>query len=68
MFIGVGDSCHISYSVDSYSYVSLSGLITSAGEETYFFCYCLLSEVFPLPLGPLDRLFSFIVALPEPSI
>ena len=31
--IGVGVSCHISYSIVSYLYVSCSGSITSAGEE-----------------------------------
>ena len=33
MFIGVGVSCRISYSVVSYLDVSFSGLITSVGEE-----------------------------------
>ena len=33
MFIGVGVSCRISYSVASHSYVSFSRLITSVGEE-----------------------------------
>ena len=42
MFIEVGVSCHISYSVVSYSYVSFSGLITLVGEESanlYAFVY-----------------------------
>ena len=30
------------YSIVSYLYVSCSGLITSVGEENYFFCYHLL--------------------------
>ena len=33
MLIGVGVSCRISYSFDSYLYVRFSGLITSVGEE-----------------------------------
>ena len=33
MFIGVGVSCRISYSLVSYSYVSGSGLAASVGEE-----------------------------------
>ena len=33
VLIGVGVSCHISYSDVSYLYVSFSGLITSVGEE-----------------------------------
>ena len=36
MFIGVGISCHISFSV-SYLYVSFGGLITSVGEERAIF-------------------------------
>ena len=32
MLIGVGVSCHISYSIDSYSYESCSGSINSVGE------------------------------------
>ena len=36
MFIGVGVSCHISFSV-SYLYVSFRGLITSVGEERAIF-------------------------------
>ena len=61
MFIGVGVSCRILYSIVSYLYVSCSGLITSVGEErtnlsaiVYLICnyvsgFC--SERFPLPLG-----------------
>ena len=33
MLLGVGVSCHILYSIDSYSYVSCSRPITSVGEE-----------------------------------
>ena len=33
MFNRVGISCRISYSLDSYLYVSFSGLITSVGES-----------------------------------
>ena len=37
MFIEVGVSCRMSYSVDSYSYESFSGLITSVREEKVIF-------------------------------
>ena len=76
MLIGVGVSCRISYSVVSYVYVSLSGLITctSVGDERANFSsivdlqlcgFC--SEGFPLPLSAWDRLRCFHVALPGPS-
>ena len=39
MFIGVGFSCPILYSVVSYLYVSFSGLISSVGEYAELF-YC----------------------------
>ena len=53
--------------------VSCSGLITSVGEEranlSAIISLCgFCSERFPLPLGALDGLCYFIVALPEPSI
>ena len=37
MLNGVGVSCRISYSVVSYLYVSLSGLVTSVGGESAIF-------------------------------
>ena len=37
MLIGEGVSCHISYSILSYLYLSFSGLITSVGEERALF-------------------------------
>ena len=56
-------------------YVSGSGSITSVVEEranlsaiVYFKLCGFCSERFPLPLGALDELRYFIVALPEPSI
>ena len=61
--------------MDSYLYVSCSGSITSVGEEraslsaiVYFWLCGFISERFPLPLGALDGLRYFILALPEPSI
>ena len=63
------------YSIDSYLYVSCSVSINWAGEERvslsaivqlWLCCFC--SERFPLPLGALDGLRYFILALPEPSI
>ena len=33
MLFGVGVSCRISYSIDSYLYESFNGFITSVGEE-----------------------------------
>ena len=58
MYIGVGISGHISYSVVSYLYVRFGRVITLVGEERADFSaldYSLLcglsSERFPLPLG-----------------
>ena len=34
MLVGVGVSCRILYFINSYLYVSCSGLITSVGEES----------------------------------
>ena len=56
---------------------SRSGSITSVGEERanlsavvylLLFGFCLERFPLPLPLGALDGLRYFIVALPEPSI
>ena len=75
MFFGVGVSCHILYSIVSYLYVNCSVSITSVGEEradlsaiVYLYLSGFCSERFPLPLGALDGLRYFIMALPEPSI
>ena len=63
MFIIVGISCPISYSIVSYLYVSFSGFITSISEERAYFSaivylslcdFC--SEGFTLPLGSKERL------------
>ena len=71
----LGVSCRYLYSFVVYLYVSDSGSITSVGEERvnlsavvylYLCGFCL--ERFPLPLGTLDGLRYFIVALPEPYI
>ena len=58
-----------------YLYVSVSGSITSVGEEranltivVYLYLCGFCSEKFPLPLGAWDGLRYFIAALPEPSI
>ena len=75
MFIGVGVSCRILYSITVYLYVSGSRSITSAGEEranlfavVYLYLCDFCSERFPLPLGAWDGLRYFILALPEPSM
>ena len=75
MLIGVGVSFCILYSIVSYLYVSCSRSITSVGEEranlsaiAYLLLCGFCSERFPLPLGALDGLRYFIVALPGPSI
>ena len=73
--MGEGASCRTLYSFVVYLYVNGSGSITSVREERaylsavvylYLCGFCL--ERFPLPLGALDGLRYFIVALPEPSI
>ena len=60
------------FSFVGYLYVSGSGSITSVGEEHCLYCLLVimwfLLERFPLPLGALDGLRYFIVALPDPSI
>ena len=70
-----GVSCRILYSFVVYVYVSGSGSILSVGEEranlsavVYLQLCGFCSERFPLPLGALDGLRYFIVALSEPSI
>ena len=71
MLIGVGVSCHFSYSFVSYIYVSCSGSITSIGE---FFCYHLLVIMLflfggvTLSLDAWERLCYLIVAPHVPSI
>ena len=63
------------YSFVVYLYVSGSGSITLVGEEranlsaaVYLLLCGFCLKRFPLPLGALDGLRYFIVALPEPSI
>ena len=55
-------------------FVSVSGLLTSVGEEranlsavVYLYLCGFCSERLRLPLGAWDGLCYFIVALPEPS-
>ena len=73
---GVGVSCRILYSIDSYLYVSCSGPITSVMEERasltaivyLWLCGFCSGGVFSSS-GCLGwAAFLFIVALPEPSI
>ena len=68
---GVGVSFRILYSFVVNLYVNRSGSITSVGEEraslsavVYLYLCGFCSEKFPLPLGALDELRHFIVALP----
>ena len=75
MLIGVAISCHISYSIVIYLYVSCSGSITSVGEEraifsaiVYLYLNGFCQEGFSLPIGAWDRLCYSIAALPGPSI
>ena len=58
MFIGVGVSYHISYSV-SYLYVSFSGLITSVGEERAIF----LLSIVRIYVVSVRRGFSLLLVL-----
>ena len=66
--------CRNLYSFVVYLYVNGSGSITSVGEEraslsavVYLLLFGFCLGRFPLPLGALDGLRYFIVALPEPS-
>ena len=70
IFIGVRVSCRISSTVVSYLYIRFGELITSAWNERVYFSaidylyICgVCSEGTPFPLGALDRLHYFIVAL-----
>ena len=62
------------YSFVVYLYVNGDGSIASVGEEgavclLLFACgYVVSVERFPLPLGTLDGLRCFVIALPQPSM